>query len=133
MAAAVMSAMALADGVNRLLDGVMDGDPFQVTLGIGEMAAGAAGLRASTAGLAKASEVTVYRAFGGDSRAQGWSWTPVNPQTVRNFRDVAGLPSGGESGFTNTADFVIKGRVKLSNIIDSRPALPLDGNRGGAT
>ncbi len=77
------------------------------------------------------SEVTVYRAFGGDSRAQGFSWTTTDPRTVSNFRDVAGLPSGGTSGATNTADFLIQGKVSPANIIKSRPALPLDGNRGG--
>jgi hypothetical protein len=77
------------------------------------------------------SEVTVYRAFGGDSRAQGFSWTTTDPRTVSNFRDVAGLPSGGASGATNTADFLIQGKVSPADIIKSRPALPLDGNRGG--
>jgi len=81
--------------------------------------------------LAAKSEVTVYRAFGGDSRAQGFSWTTTDPRTVSNFRDVAGLPSGGASGATNTADFLIQGKVSPADIIKSRPALPLDGNRGG--
>ena len=75
--------------------------------------------------------VDVYRAFGGDSRAQGFSWTTKDPRKVDNFRDAAGLPSGGESGATNTADFLLKGRAKASDIIESRPALPLDGNKGG--
>ncbi len=81
--------------------------------------------------LAAKSEVTVYRAFGGDSRAQGFSWTTTDPRTVSNFRDVAGLPSGGASGATKTADFLIQGKVSPADIIKSRPALPLDGNRGG--
>lgn len=76
-------------------------------------------------------EVNVYRAFGGDSRAQGFSWTTTDPRTVSNFRDVAGLPSGGASGATNTANFLIQGKVNPADIIKSRPALPLDGNRGG--
>jgi len=75
--------------------------------------------------------VDVYRVFGGDARAQGFSWTTVDPRTVKNFRDAAGLPSGGASGATNTADFLIKGQAKASDIIKSRSALPLDGNRGG--
>ena len=74
---------------------------------------------------------TVYRVFGGDSRAQGFSWTPINPQKVSNYRNKAGLPSGGESGFNNTADFMIKGEVKTQNVIKKRAALPLDGNKGG--
>lgn len=56
-----------------------------------------------------ASNVHVYRAFGGDARAQGFSWTTVDPRKVNNFRDAAGLPSGGASGATNTADFLIQG------------------------
>ncbi|MDO5665166.1 MAG: DUF6443 domain-containing protein [Bacteroidia bacterium] len=76
-------------------------------------------------------EVTVYRVFGGDARAQGFSWTTKNPTSVKDFRNAAGLPSGGASGATNTADFMIKGKVNSSNIIQSRSALPLDGNKGG--
>ena len=75
--------------------------------------------------------VDVYRVFGGDARAQGFSWTTVDPRTVTNFRNGAGLPSGGASGATNTADFLIQGRVNPGDIIKSRPALPLDGNAGG--
>jgi RHS repeat-associated protein len=75
--------------------------------------------------------IDVYRAFGGDARAQGFSWTTKDPRKVDNYRDAAGLPSGGESGATNTADFLIKGRAKASDIIESRSALPLDGNKGG--
>ena len=76
-------------------------------------------------------EVSVFRVFGGDARAQGFSWTTKDPRTVSNFRDVAGLPSGGPSGATNTADFLIQGRVNATDIIKSRSALPLDGNKGG--
>lgn len=76
-------------------------------------------------------QIAVYRVFGGDARAQGFSWTPTDPRTVGNFKDAAGLPSGGASGFTNTANFMLEGRVKASDVIDSRPALPLDGNTGG--
>jgi hypothetical protein len=75
--------------------------------------------------------VDVYRVFGGDARAQGFSWTTVDPRTVSNFRDGLGLPSGGASGAMNSADFLIKGQARASDIIQSRSALPLDGNRGG--
>jgi RHS repeat-associated protein len=76
-------------------------------------------------------DITVYRVFGGDSRVEGYSWTPVYPRAVSNFRDVAGLPSGGTSGYNNTADFMVKGVVKPRDIIKSHPAIPLDGNKGG--
>ena len=75
--------------------------------------------------------MTVYRVFGGDARAQGFSWTNINPKKVSNFRNQAGLPSGGESGAINTADFMLKGKVNTNDIIKSRAALPLDGNKGG--
>jgi RHS repeat-associated protein len=75
--------------------------------------------------------IDVYRVFGGDARAQGFSWTTVDPRTVKNFRDGAGLPTGGASGSTNTADFLIKGRVQRSDVLEFKMADPLDGNRGG--
>jgi hypothetical protein len=77
------------------------------------------------------SEITVYRVFGGDARAQGFSWTTVDPRTVSNFRNGLGLPSGGASGSTNTADFLIKGTVKRSDVLEFKLADPLDGNMGG--
>jgi hypothetical protein len=76
-------------------------------------------------------EITVYRAFGGDARAGGYSWTTKDPRTISNFRDAAGLPSGGSSGATNTADFLITGRTNSADVIKTRSALPLDGNKGG--
>jgi RHS repeat-associated protein len=82
-------------------------------------------------GAATAEEVTVYRVFGGDARAQGYSWTTQNPNTIGNFRNAAGLPSGGASGSNNAATFMIQGTVKSNRIISSRFALPLDGNSGG--
>jgi hypothetical protein len=76
---------------------------------------GPEGVSAGTKG-----EITVYRVFGGDARAQGFSWTTKNPTSIKDFRDAAGLPSGGASGATNTAEFMIKGRVNSSNIIKYR-------------
>ena len=77
------------------------------------------------------SEVTVCRVFGGDARAQGFSWTTTHPESVSNFRNLAGLPSGGASGATNSAEFLIQGKASVGDIIKSRSALPLDGNVGG--
>jgi hypothetical protein len=99
------------------------------TAGLGDVAV--AGEIAEEAAVAAKGEVTVYRVFGGDARAQGFSYTTKDPRTVSNFRDAAGLPSGGPSGATNTADFLITGRANAADVIKSRSALPLDGNRGG--
>jgi hypothetical protein len=76
-------------------------------------------------------QTTVYRAFGGDSRAEGYSWTPEDPTKVNDYRNLAGLPSGGESGVNNTAEFMIEGKVNINDIIEAHPATPLDGNIGG--
>jgi len=67
----------------------------------------------------------VFRVYGGKAKSNGFSWTPVDPNNVGNFRNVAGLPN------VNTGRFVIEGTVKKSSIIKSRLALPLDGNKGG--
>ncbi len=68
----------------------------------------------------------VFRVYGGDSRAGGASWSPIDPRSVANYRDVAGLPSG------NTGQFVIEGELAdPSKVVLRRSALPLDGNTGG--
>lgn len=78
-----------------------------------------------------APEINVFRVSGGDAKADGYSWTPTNPNSVANFRDAAGLPSGGESGMTNTAESLTQGMVKPSAIIKTKAADALDGNKGG--
>ncbi len=132
------TSMSMTQSVVNGVDAVVNGNGLERgeilgqisgTIALGE-GAGAALKGAST--LIKANRTTkVYRVFGGDAKANGFSWTPKNPKTVSNFRDVAGLPSGGESGSMNTAEFLIKGTVKNKNIIKKRAALPLDGNKGG--
>ncbi|MDY0078891.1 MAG: RHS repeat-associated core domain-containing protein, partial [Bacteroidales bacterium] len=90
-----------------------------------------AGLSAGVAGYSSVSSSTVYRVYGGDAKAGGFSWTPKNPGKVGDFRNAAGLPSGGASGVNNTGRFVIKGTVNHRTIIKTRSAVPLDGNKGG--
>lgn len=51
--------------------------------------------------------------------------------SVSNFRNAAGLPSGGASGSINTGQFVTEGSVNPSYIMNQRPAIPLDGGAGG--
>jgi RHS repeat-associated protein len=72
----------------------------------------------------------VYRVYSGDSQPFGQYWSPVDPRTVPNYRDAAGLPSKpGEA--MNTGRFVIEGRITNPTGIKLGPASPLHGNRGG--
>ncbi len=74
----------------------------------------------------------IYRVYGGDSGPGGASWSPVHPGAVPDYRDIAGLPSGGESGASNTGRFVIEGTLHdPSAVVLQREALPLDGTKGG--
>ena len=75
---------------------------------------------------------SVYRVYGGDAKAGGASWSPTNPADVSDYRNGAGLPSGGESGATNTGQFVIEGTLTdPTKVVRTKPADALDGNAGG--
>ena len=63
---------------------------------------------------------TVYRFYGGDSAAGGASWSPTNPGSVGNYRNAAGLPSGGASGATNTGNSSLRARSQTQ----ARSSLP---------
>jgi RHS repeat-associated protein len=137
-----------ADGINAVIY-FIEGNNVDGTISLAAMvpiagwgATGLKGLRYADEALAGAhyideavesgdEMVTVYRVFGGDARAQGFSWTTVDPQTVSDFRNAAGLPSGGASGATNTAEFLIQGEVNIKDVIKFKSADPLDGNVGG--
>jgi hypothetical protein len=67
----------------------------------------------------------VFRVWGGQSLASGRSWTRVDPRTVPNYRNVAGLPS------TNTGRYLSTGRLTDTAGVEARNALSLDGNLGG--
>ena len=67
----------------------------------------------------------VYRVYGGKAGPYGRSWTRVDPNTVPDYRNAAGLPDA------NTGSFVIEGRLVDLNGVKTREALPLDGNYGG--
>lgn len=67
----------------------------------------------------------LFRVFGENNKPVGSSWSRVDPRTVANYRDAAGLPS------VNTGRFVIEGEVLDITGATVRPALPLDGNLGG--
>ncbi len=95
---------------------------------------GAQGLHALRGKFIVTAGQKVYRVYGGDSAAKGASWSPANPKSVPNYRNSAGLPSGGISRANNTGRFVIEGTITdPSKVVKVRSALPLDGNIGGST
>ena len=68
---------------------------------------------------------TVFRVWGGESGPYGKSWTPVNPDAVPGFADAAGLPKG------NTGTQMTTGTLTDTTGVQTRQALPLNGNKGG--
>ena len=60
----------------------------------------------------------------------GRSWTPVNPEDLKDPRSQLGLPSGGVGN--NPARFLIEANVIDPSGMKLRAALPLDGHPGGA-
>jgi hypothetical protein len=94
------------------------------------MAAGGEAILAPALGTlaSKAGEkiaIPIYRTFGGEARALGKFWSPINPKLYGAlYRNLAGLPS------TNTGSFTIKAMTKLNNIDFVGFAKPLDGNFG---
>ncbi len=67
----------------------------------------------------------VYRVWGGQAKELGRSWTKVDPSTVSNYRDSAGLPN------QNTGTSMTKGTLVNSQGTTVKPAKALHGNRGG--
>ncbi|TPV31126.1 RHS repeat-associated core domain-containing protein, partial [Paucihalobacter ruber] len=116
--------ISVADATKVWTDGVM----LDITAGIATEGFLPAISKATQAAKGK---TDVYRAWGGDSKQGGFSWTTENPKNVTNFRDKAGLPSGAESQSVNSATFITKGTINNNDIILKRNALPLDGNKGG--
>jgi hypothetical protein len=67
----------------------------------------------------------VFRVFGGGSPQAGFSWTPVDPRTVPDYANQAGLPP------ENSQEFLVQGQVRPSDIIERLPAVPIPPNMGG--
>lgn len=86
---------------------------------------------ASTLGRATAAEsemssgTKVYRVWGGEAKASGRSWTTVDPRTVPNYRNAAGLPK------QNTGRFLSEGTLTDTSGVSLKSADPLHGNAGG--
>ena len=69
--------------------------------------------------------VHIYRVWGGAAGPWGRSWTTVDPLTVPNYRDIAGLPR------QNTGRFLSEGTLRSMEGVIIREALPLHGTIGG--
>jgi RHS repeat-associated protein len=67
----------------------------------------------------------VYRVWGGKSGPYGRSWTRVDPRTVPNYRDAAGLPD------SNSGRFLSEGELINTEGVNAKTASALDGNQGG--
>ena len=70
----------------------------------------------------------VYRVYGGKSDPIGTYWTPINPNSVNNYRNTAGLPP------ENAGRFVIEATTHNSNIrVTPGGAIRIGNNAGGLT
>ena len=67
----------------------------------------------------------VYRVWGGEAAPWGRSWTTVDPRTVSEYRNAAGLPN------QNTGRFISEGILQNTDGILIKQADPLHGNKGG--
>jgi RHS repeat-associated protein len=69
--------------------------------------------------------MNVYRVWGGLSGPWGMSWTNVDPRTIPDYRNVAGLPD------QNTGQFLSEGVLTDPAGVTVKLADPLHGNIGG--
>jgi RHS repeat-associated protein len=117
------------------------GDAFTLTNAIASDVLTASLFTFTVAGGARSAGVgapkILFRGFGDEgpgfapgkpgSRPFGASWTDVDPRTVPNFRDAAGLPN------QNTGRFVIEGKLINRKGVVKTTAKALHGNKGGIT
>jgi RHS repeat-associated protein len=68
---------------------------------------------------------TVYRVWGGDAPPNGHWWTTIDPRTVPNYRDAAGLPE------ENTGQHLSVGTLVDNTGVTPMPATSLGGRAGG--
>jgi RHS repeat-associated protein len=68
----------------------------------------------------------VYRVWGGASQEMGRFWSPFDPRTLQNPRDVLGLPRSNTGQYLTTAEILNPAGIIV------RIAAPLDGTNGGA-
>jgi len=87
---------------------------------------GGIGLGVPVGGVKTVGQFTkVFRVWGDDAKAWSPSWTPVDPRTVPNYRNAAGLPN------QNSGRFLSEGILRNTEGITAREALPLHGGDGG--
>lgn len=67
----------------------------------------------------------IYRVWGDGAKAGGRFWSRTDPSTVKNYRDVAGLPN------QNSGRFVTEGILTNTKGVKQNYAAPLHGNKGG--
>ena len=68
---------------------------------------------------------TVYRVYGGAATMNGEFWTPIDPRSVSNYRQVAGLPN------SNSGEFLAIGCITEDTEVIRGSAASFDGNIGG--
>jgi RHS repeat-associated protein len=126
--AAVIAVAAVAIiGLGELAIGLEMGEGIAEGAAIAEEMAFGGEAVAAEGGATLQEGATIYRAFGGQARALGRSWTTVAPDAVSDFRAAAGLYEG------NTADFVITARLNSLEGVTFRQALPGPMTPPGAT
>ena len=87
---------------------------------------GGVGLGVPVGGVKTVGEFTkVFRVWGNGSKPWGPSWTPVDPRTIPNYRNVAGLPN------QNSGRFLSEGILRNTEGVTAREAMPLHGGDGG--
>ena len=84
-----------------------------------------AALAANRVAPAVSEGTSVFRVWGDEAGAWGRSWTTVDPRTVPNFRNAAGLPT------QNSGRFVTEGTLQNTRGVTTQAATPLHGNAGG--
>ena len=67
----------------------------------------------------------VFRVWGDEAGAWGRSWTTVDPRTVPEYRNAAGLPN------QNKGRFLSEGTLEDTLGVKLKSADPLHGNTGG--
>jgi hypothetical protein len=68
---------------------------------------------------------TVYRVYGGESGPDGKSWTTIDPRTVQDYSNAAGLPP------QNTGEYLSIGELIDNTGVTTRNALQIGSNTGG--